>query len=410
MKKISIILLSITVVISYCNAQFYTWQQIGLPGSYITALAINNAGNIFTSKSGFNYDVIYRSTNNGETWDSLALFWTQTPQNFAFNLVGHIYTGTSNGVYRSLNNGNSWQWLGLGASFTKSIAINNNAHIFAGTIGDGLYRSDDNGINWYHLTLTPTVILSLTFNSNFDVYAGTNSGVFYSNDNGDTWITAGLSSRNINSICIDIDNQIFAGTNNGEIFRSSNNGSSWDLVFTNSLKPIESITISTGNEIFASTWGDGIFKSEDNGVSWIPIDTGLSTYDIGQLSLNNSGKLFAGTYGDGIFYCDIPVGIEGKDKSNFNEYWIDQNYPNPLIVQSTIKFFVPIKTYVTLTIFDVFGKEIIKLIDYKIHEKSYYVIWDGCDENSKPCSNGIYFYQLKTESGYITTKRMIIVK
>ena len=85
-------------------------------------------------------------------------------------------------------------------------------------------------------------------------------------------------------------------------------------------------------------------------------------------------------------------------------YKLYQNYPNPFNPVTTIKFDVPKSAYTRLTIYDILGKEVVKLIDKKMEPNSYEVTWDGTDYSS-----GTYIYKL--ESGDFTdVKKMILIK
>jgi hypothetical protein len=78
-----------------------------------------------------------------------------------------------------------------------------------------------------------------------------------------------------------------------------------------------------------------------------------------------------------------------------DDYKLEQNYPNPFNPTTTIKFTLPASENLNLTIFDVNGKEVRKVVDNKHYEKgSYEVTWDGKDNYNKSVSSGVYFYKM----------------
>jgi hypothetical protein len=81
-----------------------------------------------------------------------------------------------------------------------------------------------------------------------------------------------------------------------------------------------------------------------------------------------------------------------------------QNYPNPFNPKTTIKFDVPKSTYVKLIIYDILGREVMKLIDEKIEAGSYNITWDGSG-----FASGTYIYKLVTND-FTDIKKMILVK
>jgi Secretion system C-terminal sorting domain len=81
-----------------------------------------------------------------------------------------------------------------------------------------------------------------------------------------------------------------------------------------------------------------------------------------------------------------------------------QNYPNPFNPATVIKFDIPKASYTKLTVYDVLGREVIRLVDKKMEAGSYEVTWDASSYAS-----GTYIY--KFEAGdYISVRKMIFVK
>lgn len=65
---------------------------------------------------------------------------------------------------------------------------------------------------------------------------------------------------------------------------------------------------------------------------------------------------------------------------------------------------VPRINYVTLKIFDVFGREVATLVD-EIEEPGYKSVeWDAIG-----VASGVYFYRL-TAGDYVATKKMLVLK
>lgn len=81
-----------------------------------------------------------------------------------------------------------------------------------------------------------------------------------------------------------------------------------------------------------------------------------------------------------------------------------QNYPNPFNSSTRISWFSPYDEWTTLKIFDVFGREIVTLVDEFKKAGNHDIIL-----NLSSLSSGIYFYQLQM-GNYRNTKKMILVK
>lgn len=69
-----------------------------------------------------------------------------------------------------------------------------------------------------------------------------------------------------------------------------------------------------------------------------------------------------------------------------------------------INYELRVTNYVTLTVFDILGNEINKLVNAKQTAGSYEVNFDG-----KGLSSGIYFYKFSA-GGFTSTKLMTLIK
>ena len=87
------------------------------------------------------------------------------------------------------------------------------------------------------------------------------------------------------------------------------------------------------------------------------------------------------------------------------EYRLDQNYPNPFNPQTTIRFAVKENGRITITIFDILGRVVDKLVDSKFPAGEYHVTW-----NASACAAGVYFYQFRAQNNIVITRKMVLVK
>ena len=80
------------------------------------------------------------------------------------------------------------------------------------------------------------------------------------------------------------------------------------------------------------------------------------------------------------------------------------NYPNPFNPQTNIKFGLPTKSFVTLKIYDISGKEIETLVDGYIDAGYHTLLF-----NASKYSSGIYFYKLVTNNN-VCSGKMVLIK
>lgn len=85
-------------------------------------------------------------------------------------------------------------------------------------------------------------------------------------------------------------------------------------------------------------------------------------------------------------------------------FGLQQNFPNPFNPSTTISYDLPHSGFVSLTVFDVLGREVRKLVNETQLPNHYAVSFNGA-----ALSSGVYFYQLKMKD-FVETKRMMLVK
>ncbi|MFC2132209.1 DPP IV N-terminal domain-containing protein [Bacteroidota bacterium] len=85
---------------------------------------------------------------------------------------------------------------------------------------------------------------------------------------------------------------------------------------------------------------------------------------------------------------------------NFN---LDQNYPNPFYPKTTIAYGIDHQSFVSLKVFDVFGKKISTLVNERMQAGEYKITFDA---SAKPA--GSYFYQLQVDN-YFLSKKMFLL-
>lgn len=178
------------------------------------------------------------------------------------------------------------------------------------------------------------------------------------------------------------------------------------------------------NILAASTYAD-LSNVNDDILVW-KISTGVN---IPIFSVNTIGSLFwcnvsedgstiitsgkrvhARTFGNGglaynifIDTNDTPVGIPGTNNLPVS-YILKQNYPNPFNPSTQIDYELANDGYVSLTVFDMAGREVSKIVNKFQKVGKYTAIFDA--EN---LSSGMYFYRLNV-NGYTETKKMTLLK
>lgn len=119
-------------------------------------------------------------------------------------------------------------------------------------------------------------------------------------------------------------------------------------------------------------------------------------------------NLTALTYGTQWTFTDPPpwnpVGINNISTTIPEQYNLGQNYPNPFNPVTKIQFDLPESGLVSLTVYDMLGRQVAVLVNEYESAGTYLVDFDG-----SRLSSGIYYYRIETGS-YAEVKKMILLK
>jgi len=92
-------------------------------------------------------------------------------------------------------------------------------------------------------------------------------------------------------------------------------------------------------------------------------------------------------------------------------YHLEQNYPNPFYLNTNITFSITESAKISLTIYDVLGREIAILVNENLEADDYTLTWDAKKTDGSKAASGIYFYRLAADNGnHISTKKMLLIK
>ena len=86
------------------------------------------------------------------------------------------------------------------------------------------------------------------------------------------------------------------------------------------------------------------------------------------------------------------------------KFSLGQNYPNPFNPKTTISFSVPKRSFVSLKIYDLLGREVVTLVSEEFAAGNYSKQW-----NAANISSGIYFYCLQAGT-FTETKKLVLLK
>jgi Secretion system C-terminal sorting domain len=89
----------------------------------------------------------------------------------------------------------------------------------------------------------------------------------------------------------------------------------------------------------------------------------------------------------------LPIGFE-----------LYQNYPNPFNPSTSISFSLPARSFVSLKVFDLIGREVTSIVSEELSAGKYMRQW-----SAKGMPSGVYFYRIQAGS-FIETKKFVLLK
>jgi len=90
-------------------------------------------------------------------------------------------------------------------------------------------------------------------------------------------------------------------------------------------------------------------------------------------------------------------------------FTLHQNYPNPFNPITNLRYDLPEQAQVTLTVFDLMGRQITQLVNTTQDVGYKSVQWNATNSFGKPVSAGVYLYQIRAGE-FIQTKKMVVLK
>jgi len=88
---------------------------------------------------------------------------------------------------------------------------------------------------------------------------------------------------------------------------------------------------------------------------------------------------------------------------------LKQNYPNPFNPTTNISYDLPEDGEVQLSVYNLKGQFVKRLLNKRDSIGPHTVIWDGTDSRGNKCSSGLYYYRL-TAGGKSVSKKMLMLK
>ena len=103
-------------------------------------------------------------------------------------------------------------------------------------------------------------------------------------------------------------------------------------------------------------------------------------------------------------YLDVKSPVQTPEN-----FFLEQNVPNPFNVETTIRYQIPEESPVRITIYNMLGHEVRRLVDEAKVAGYYEIKWDGCGNRGEVVGSGIYIIYMRAGS-YSQAKKVLVVQ
>ncbi|MBA3665603.1 MAG: T9SS type A sorting domain-containing protein [Bacteroidetes bacterium] len=401
------------IYVSSNNGATWTPLNYNIHGTSTYDMALNSAGEILaaTTTNG-----IFKTGDKGVTWTQSGLMDVNI-KSLDKNVNGDLYagsevtTGTAS-VYRSTDNGATWNVCGSGLAGTVvwGLAHNSNGDEYASTGYTPkpvfLMSNNSNCAPW--TTPESTVIpsnfaMTIGINKKNEIYIGTENQVIMKSINGITFTPVYTVTGDMFDIAFNSKGVVFmalSASNNGVVRSKDSTGTTWLPAVASLSLPVFCLAVTSKDTIYAGT-NNGVYFSSDTAKTWTSINSGLTNLDINSLFINpNDGFLYAGTGGDGVFRSSspvqsVPVGI--TENALVSDKLII--FPNPVSEILIIKFKDGSRIN-NITLYNLVGEKI-ESGEAILNEKEFSL-------NMKNVASGVYLIKAMDARGVSSVKKIIV--
>jgi len=103
-------------------------------------------------------------------------------------------------------------------------------------------------------------------------------------------------------------------------------------------------------------------------------------------------------------FSGVVMTTDVRPASEVTEFALGQNYPNPFNPSTTIRYGMPHKTVVQLTVFNTLGQQVAQLVNGEQEAGYHEVKFDGSG-----LSSGVYLYRLRA-GDFMQTRKFVLMK
>ena len=318
------------------------------------------------------YGGIFKTTDGGETWarKSADIWWGENQLLFVSRLAGWALVGTRS-IVRTTDGGETWNEVYTAPDYVWGFHFADSLHGWIAG-GEVVHRTSNGGLAWSidstHVPERMTTVHGVTSQM---VYAGGVKNSFMkSTDGGMSWSYRELTSGSalyLLKFCVLDSLTVHVGGNNGIIYCSTDGGTTW-------------------------TQSDEVGTHDYTTLMMVDREAGWAVLEYVALMRTMTGGM------------PTAVKQESHPSSAPRMFELAQNFPNPFNPSTTIRYALPHRSHMTLTVFNTLGQWVATLVDGTVEAGYHEVAFDAAG-----LASGVYFYRLQAP-GYVQTHKLLLLR
>ncbi|MEJ2055648.1 MAG: two-component regulator propeller domain-containing protein, partial [Calditrichaceae bacterium] len=229
-------------------------------------------------------------------------------------------------------------------------------------------------------------------------------------------IQPGLLSDTVTAIMVSKNGDRWYGTQHGVSSHTGDflkNPYSWTSYTTdNGLidNNVQTLAEDSSGAIWIGTMGGASkLTPEDIQLTNFTMDSGLVSNDIRDIEVAEDGTIWFATAGGLSKLTITPSAIHNMNPQIAESFKVHPAYPNPFNMNTTMEFELFSASRVNITIFNINGQVISKLLDSRLMPGSYKVNWNGENESGSYIASGVYFARISA-SNRTSLLKLVLVK
>lgn len=171
----------------------------------------------------------------------------------------------------------------------------------------------------------------------------------------------------------------------------------------------ESVDFTTGGEWLVMNPTSGTIEVDGSADIILTVDA--SSLDAGNYDADI--HIMSNDPDEGSYIVPVSLSVTSMgsiDEGVFpTEFALHQNFPNPFNPLTSIRYDLPENEYVTVTIYDMLGRQVRQLVDSFQEAGFKSIVWDATNDYGSPAAAGVYLYKIQA-GDFMQTRKMVLLK